>query len=498
MLLKTYRAGGARRRRRARSGKILVLLAIMLPSLCAVAALTVDLSMLQSSHQHLQQITDAAATAAAREYVDSGDKGLSAEVARSMVQQLNGMADATVQVNHPPLSGPYAGSPTHLEVICKRQADTYFASVFGGPKLNEVTTRAVAGIEATTSNAAIMVLDPDPPNFQLGALTPLLPPLPALLGGFEVLGAGRVDVEGAVLVNTEFGGRDERGRRVGRTKLPPYAVASTPLLPLSGLRAKDIYVVGGVDNPLNYGTLGGGPSCLKCNRFPSPDPFAKLSPPTLGATPQTSATSHGGKTVIGLPLLGPPVTLRPGVYDYIEVVSGIAIFEPGVYVIRGKHPLTQISLQIVAGTVVAEGVMFYITDSPNYAIASGAPDVAKMNVRPPANNLITLLPSTLINIGLLNSKMTGLNAPGTPYDGMLIYQARTDRRPIVLVQEGLLLPGTFKGTVYSKWGHVILVGANADLDARFVVGTMRIVTVLNTRISPKIPLPPAYDVYLKE
>lgn len=94
--------------------------------------------------------------------------------------------------------------------------------------------------------------------------------------------------------------------------------------------------------------------------------------------------------------------------------------------------------------------------------------------------------------------MRGLNAPGSSYDGMLIYQSRQDRRPIVLVQEGLLSPGAFRGTVYSKWGHLILVGANADLDARFVVGTMRIVTVLNMKISPSIPLPPAYDIYLME
>ena len=57
-----------------------------------------------------------------------------------------------------------------------------------------------------------------------------------------------------------------------------------------------------------------------------------------------------------------------------QSLSGVANFEPGVYVIRGKDPVTQISLAMVAGTVNAQGVMFYITDSAAYDGVSGDPD----------------------------------------------------------------------------------------------------------------------------
>jgi hypothetical protein len=80
---------------------------------------------------------------------------------------------------------------------------------------------------------------------------------------------------------------------------------------------------------------------------------------------------------------------------------------------------------------------------------------------------------------------------------MLIYQRRLDRRPIVLVQENLLGPGQLHGTVYSKWGHVVLAG-KGSYDARFVAGTMRIVALLDMQISPSVRLPAAQDVFLVE
>jgi hypothetical protein len=93
------------------------------------------------------------------------------------------------------------------------------------------------------------------------------------------------------------------------------------------------------------------------------------------------------------------------------------------------------------------------------------------------------LPVAAINIGLLGSRLSGLNDPASPFDGMLIYQRRHDRRPIAIVQENLLGAGQLSGTIYSKWGHVILAG-KGDLDARFVVGTMRIVALLDMEIRP--------------
>ena len=50
-------------------------------------------------------------------------------------------------------------------------------------------------------------------------------------------------------------------------------------------------------------------------------------------------------------------------------------------------------------------------------------------------SLQSMLSTLMTELSTLNSTWRGLNAPGSPFDGMLIYQRRFDRRPIVLVQE---------------------------------------------------------------
>ena len=79
-------------------------------------------------------------------------------------------------------------------------------------------------------------------------------------------------------------------------------------------------------------------------------------------------------TVIGLPLgLGLSTILRPGVYDYIEVLSGSVIFQPGIYIIRSTQPITKLALTIAGGIVKADGVLFYITNSSSYNATTGSP-----------------------------------------------------------------------------------------------------------------------------
>ncbi len=139
--------------------------------------------------------------------------------------------------------------------------------------------------------------------------------------------------------------------------------------------------------------------------------------------------------------------------------------------------------------------MFYITSDAGYTAAGGGSD--DNSDTPPEQQCLGLLPSTLINIGLLSSSFSGLASSSSPYDGMFIYQQRTDRRPIVLVQENLLGAGQLQGRWYSKWGHVILAG-KGTYNARFVVGTLRIVALLDVLIQPtKLP-PAARDVFLVE
>src|SRR6185503_14119148 len=106
-------------------------------------------------------------------------------------------------------------------------------------------------------------------------------------------------------------------------------------------------------------------------------------------------------------------------------------------------------------------------------------------------------PCAVINIGLLGSTFSGLSDPSSPFNEVLIYQRRHDRRPIILVQENILGAGQMRGTIYSKWGHVVLAG-KGTYETRFVVGTLRLFALLDMDVQPSGLLPPANDVYLVE
>jgi hypothetical protein len=464
----------------------------------ALVGLILDGGLLTHHHQNMQHAADAAATLAAMEMSRGADPDSAANAAEALALEQGILNSPTITVNTPPSSGAFAGESGYVEVLLEDRERVRFMPSLGYASELPVNARAVAGVEDSTAGAAVVVLDPNPADFTVSPIPPVLPALPSLVGGLEVLGLGRVRVDGAILVNTNWGGVDEDSQPAGPDAGPPYGISCTPILPLSKLYARDIRVVGGVDAVANYGAYQSGDSPpLDAGALPVPDPLRNLPAPTLSADPvNVSADYHGGVRVLGLPLIGPPVTLQPGVYDWIEVVSGVAEFEPGVYIIRSVNPVTQISLNFLAGTIHANGVMFYITNSAGYDPTNGQPDASDGETSSPPPAIPTLLPSVVINSNLLNSDIAGLNSPGSPFDGMLIYQRRQDRRVIAIAHTSLL-GGDFSGTTYAKWGHVIFVG-QGTYDARFVAGTMRFLTVLDCTLQPTDLLPAARDVYLVE
>jgi len=486
----------------ARSGKVLILFAVLLPAMLAVTGLIIDGGILQGTYRRAQHIADAAATAGARElrrdaalpvglaHAQASDRAV--DVARRSNARILG----GVRVSVPPESGRYADNRDAVEVELG-MAHTLFSGFVGDSATVELQARAVAGWRPSTAGAAIVVLDPNPPRLSVPPLPAVLPALPALIGGFELEGIGAVRVDGAILVNTQWGGYDENGDPTGDVAPPPFGIASINLLAPRRLAARDIRVVGGVDDPDAYGPYTVGESSpLRCGRIAVPDPLISLPVPTTTADPvNVNATLRGGVRIIGLPI-SPFQVLNPGVYDWIEVVSGRVQFNPGVYIIRGKNPITQISLNMLAGEIQADGVMFYITDSAGYAAGSGAPDSIDGETTPPAPGALDLLPSAVINLVLPGSRISGINDPGSPYDGIVVFQRRRDRRPVAIVTS-LLASSGVEGTVYAKWGHVILA-SRGTVDASFVAGTVRIVTALPTTIAPSRLLPPAEDVFLLE
>ncbi|MBX3444920.1 MAG: hypothetical protein KF774_21145 [Planctomyces sp.] len=478
----------------SRSGKLLALFAVLLPTLIAFSGLILDGGLLTLAAREAQHVSDSAAMAAAGELA-WGDRS-AADVATEYAHVHNQLPASATTVHSPPLSGEFAGRSGFVEVTLQRQVQTHLMGA-AGP--STVRTRSVAGLQPSTAPAAVVLLDPAPPTINVPVLGLGLPSIMPLLGGLEVVGLGVLRVNGAIHVNTTWGGVDEDWQLVGRTYGPPWGCSCTPLLPLTRVRATDVRVVGGVDNPNCYRGLNqNDPSPLQANRRPVRDPYRNLPAPTTASDPtNVSAVVRGGHlTIIGIPLIGPPTVLQPGIYDSIQVVSGRVIFQPGVYIIRGANPLTQISLNFLAGEIQAEGVMFYITGG-GYSATTGLPDALDGEAAPPGPGILTLVPSVLIDAALPTNRFSPLNSPGSPFHGLLLHQRRQDRRPILIIKQNLLGNPLFSGNVYAKWAPVIITGKGLFQSA-FVCGSLRVLDVLDCRIEPLSHLPAATDVYLVE
>jgi Flp pilus assembly protein TadG len=484
-----------------REAKVLVLLALLLPALVGMIGLVIDGGLMMTSYRDLQQVSDAAATTAALALSNGANAGDAITQATSCVNTWNGISNANVVVNIPPASGPYVGNGNYAEVLLSRNQTMNFMQVVGINPQQTVSVRSVAGLPASTAGAAVVVLDPNPlgPIVNLAPHVSMSESLPAIqLGGLEVLGLGQLSINGAVLDNNTWGGVDQNGNPAGSSSGPPYGASCMPLISLTGLSALNIRIVGGVDNQKNYSNyVSGQASPLVCNALPVSDPYANLPTPTVSAdSVNVVATNFGGVNVTSAPLVSAPTVLTPGVYDWIQVTSGSVVFNPGVYIIRSVNPVTQIALNILAGQVTANGVMFYITNTTNYSATSGAPDSSDGGSTAPAPSLTTLVPSVVI-ASLLGSTYSPISSGTSPFSGVLIYQRRIDRRPIVLADQSLLLAGTLSGSIYGKYSQIVFA-CNGTFDLRFVSGSMRFANLLQTTIAPSQLLPPAQDVYLVE
>ncbi|WP_236696251.1 pilus assembly protein TadG-related protein [Rhodopirellula islandica] len=574
-----------------REGKILVSLAILLPTLFAFTGLVFDGGLIATDQWVQQHATDSAATAAALNLLAGRADQMSA-VAADVVANGHALGAANVVVHRPPSEGAYQGDSNYVEVVTSDTYGSRFINLFGGLREHPMVTRSVAGVDSVNPGAAIVILDPDPAplsiadlptllqnlgrlelqslavnQFELGPILSTVPllsgvvngllqnellqgvmeataeildevvsnalslHLPALTAGLEIEGLGCLEVDGSVHVNNTWGGVNERGKCVGIDFGYPHGIACMPLLSTTRLKAEHIRVVGGVDREWCYLPFETGESSpLQANRSPVPNPLEGLPSPLLSggvggvSAPDTDIVSvtlsaSGAEVVLdevlgGLSFLLQPLfdtvrdpiehvlcntTFSPGVYRSMTVIAptGGVTFEPGVYVICGKNPVTEISLCLL-GPIQAEGVMFYITDAAAFDSAGNFVDEASGDGDPPAHGTTDIVPSVVIAPLLPGGKLTGVNLPGSPLDEMLIFQHPTDRRPIVMECQQLIGNNDLAGTIYAKWGHVLLVGAAAEYDLKIAAGTARVVTLGTTRLAPKNLFSAAQDVFLVE
>ncbi|MEZ5931302.1 MAG: pilus assembly protein TadG-related protein [Alphaproteobacteria bacterium] len=297
-LAKKKKNGKARLARDDR-GTIIAPLAVLMPILLGMAGLGIDIGNWYNGKRQAQAAADAAARAGALELVRNGSESVILLAAREDAAAY-GFATADIDINMPPLAGPYVGDGFAVEAVIHHRPKSYFAQALLDLDVT-VEARAVArAMELDTCVWALEEVDT----------------------GITINGTADVVLDCGIFANST-------------SALAVDQVGS------SCVTASSIRVVGG---------WAGGcldPSPVKS--YPYPDPLADLNEPTVGSC------DHNAKVKVN----GGTVTLEPGVYcKGIDVAGGAhVIFNPGIYVFKGG------SFKVAgSSSLEGDGVGFYLTD----------------------------------------------------------------------------------------------------------------------------------------
>lgn len=133
------------RHHKSERGQILILIALALVAVIGFTALAIDVSITYDARRSAQNAADSAAMAGALAYVNGQPVETAAFNAAAASGFANNGVDNWVVVNHPPLSGEYAGDDEYIQVIIRNQTDPSFLQVvFSGDMTNQVEAIARA------------------------------------------------------------------------------------------------------------------------------------------------------------------------------------------------------------------------------------------------------------------------------------------------------------------------------------------------------------------
>ncbi len=436
------------------SGQVLVIFAGGLVLMIAIAAIVIDLGFAFMIRRQEQNAADPAAIAAAR-YIHSG-ASLAAEPlkmrpAACFYARQNGFFSAAADdfsctpandvngtvltVNWPPAagSGSYQGETGYVQVILTRQHQSFFAGLFGLPRIT-VATSAIAAFNTPGQSNPNSLIALDNTNSCSGS------------NGGKVHGHGVVNIHpvngatngGYVQINNtcSTGAPDALCDSIGNGALTIAggATLTSPQTNVSGTCKRGS--TGGLTGPLTEGAVQIG------------DPLSDLQPPRLTDYPNGFCGIGGGNvtTSASNPVgcsFSSDVVLNPGTfYGGWTIKNKVTItLNPGMYIMAGggiSISGTGEITSVVGGSGPAP-VMIFNTDSPT--CPSG-----------PCQQPISFSTQSTIDLRPIN---TG------PYRGILIWNDGNGSNPSAEVD---LLGGTdlnIGGTIYSPKGLVKVDGGGA-------------------------------------
>ncbi|HYI14484.1 MAG TPA: pilus assembly protein TadG-related protein [Thermomicrobiales bacterium] len=309
--------------RHGASGQVMIIFALASLVLVGVVALSVDTGFLMAERRQTQSAADAAALAGAKALFE-GESGQIVSSAQAYGAENADVSASDVIVNWPPATGEHAGDNQYVQVTISKDVDKFFlGAVYSGNW--EVGATAVAGIEPTGANYALITLDrTDDPGIYMNGNTTIR------LIGDQASAYGSTDVDG-------------NGK---------------------------LHVTGSVDSHGEVSGVGTAPGGIHENMPYIDDPMADVPAPS---TPATTRTGCSGDC-----------NLQPGYYKNQTIhCKNDCTFAPGLYYFDN----TSVTSQNTNSQMNGNGVMFYFTGSSYFDSKNGEVNLIAPTTSPYAGGL---------------------------------------------------------------------------------------------------------------
>lgn len=119
-------------------GQALIIIVFSILGLMGMSALAIDGGNAFVDRRRAESAASAAALTASITRIEGGDwRSAALAAARANGYDNNGISN-TVELNTPPLNGPFVGNAEYIEVIITSHLKTYFGPVIGVPEINNV------------------------------------------------------------------------------------------------------------------------------------------------------------------------------------------------------------------------------------------------------------------------------------------------------------------------------------------------------------------------
>jgi Flp pilus assembly protein TadG len=142
-LSKNPRSSKVRGYKKSERGQAIILIVFAIVGLVGMTALAIDGSNALIDRRRTETAASAAALTAALTRIEGGDWRAAALATAKANGYNNNGTRSIIEMNTPPLSGPYAENPEYIEVIITSHMPTYFGTVIGVSQVTSVS-RAVS------------------------------------------------------------------------------------------------------------------------------------------------------------------------------------------------------------------------------------------------------------------------------------------------------------------------------------------------------------------